>query len=170
MSLFRHWAKNDEQRYKNMAAEQQATKPEDFCALESSAQFVSALELVTEAADSYKFCWVGRVAFDLLAQVPDMYVDGAVAVDIAFVSPHGLNEATAADRHVGPCGKVVKQPKLGGRKLDDLAFQAHFEMRKVDFKVLEAVDLGIRLGSQFAVGTAQEGPNPGHQFAQTVMA
>ena len=67
----------------------------------------SRLELVTDSAHGDQPARVGRVLLDLLAQVPHMHVDRAIAADVTVVAPDGLEELSARERPAGIVYKVA---------------------------------------------------------------
>ena len=87
-----------------------------------------------------------RLAVDLVAQLADEHVDGAVAMALAS-APELLEQLVPADDPASLEREGVEQPELGRRQVRALAVEVGLDVERVDAELLDLDRLASLLGS-----------------------
>src|SRR6266545_1576134 len=93
-------------------------------------------EAVADAPDRLEVARSGRFVFDLFAQAPYMYGDGA-AVERGLVAPDPAHQLVTREDTTGMASEEPEQLELARRELEHASTFAHFARRGVDFDVTE---------------------------------
>lgn len=115
-----------------------------------------SLKFVTDAAHSEDVTGVGGVVLDFCAQMADIDIHRALPANVAVVAPDCFDERRTADRSVGVDGQVVKQAKFGGGEVSISPALRTVTHPDTNLQIAEAQSVGFAVGSQFAIGPAQQ--------------
>ena len=93
------------------------------------------LEFVADTSYSDPESRVRGIWLELLPQVADVHVHGAIVADLRVIAPHGLDQGLSAQRTPRVQRQVAQQAELGRRQSDEVSSAADHQVFQIDLDV-----------------------------------